>query len=56
MVWIGFDFDDLAFVDFFETEDEEVLDFFFDFGTLEVEVLFAVVFFGFGLRADANEG
>ena len=32
------------------------LDFFFDFGTLEVEVLFAVVFFGFGLRADANEG
>jgi hypothetical protein len=56
MVWIDFDFDGLAFVDFFETEDEEVLDFFFDFGVLEVEGLFTVVFFGFGLRAEANDG
>jgi hypothetical protein len=56
MVWIDFDFDGLDFVDFFETEGEEVLDFFFDFGVLEVEGLFAVVFFGFGLRAEANDG
>ena len=55
-MWIDFDFDGLAFVDFFEIEGEEVLDFFFDFGVLEVEVLFVVVFFGFGLRTDANEG
>jgi hypothetical protein len=56
MVWIDFDFDDLTFVGFFETEAEEVLDCFFDFGVLVVEILFAVVFFPFGLRTDAIEG
>jgi hypothetical protein len=57
MVWIGFDFDFDPFVvaDFFETEDEEPF-VFFDFGILEVEGLLAVVFFGFGLRAEENEG
>jgi hypothetical protein len=56
MVWIDFDFDDLAFVDFLETEDNEFLDFFFDFGFLEDEVLFTVVFFVVGLRTESNEG
>jgi hypothetical protein len=57
MVWIGFDFDfeDFDFEVFLETEDEEVL-VFFDFGVLEGEGLFAVVFFGFGLRAEEKEG
>jgi hypothetical protein len=32
MVWNDFDFVYLAFDDFLETEDEEVLDFFFDLG------------------------
>jgi hypothetical protein len=39
MVWIGFDFDFLAFDDFFETEDEEVLGFFFDFGVTAVDFM-----------------
>jgi hypothetical protein len=32
MVWNDFDFVDLAFEVFMETEDEEVLEFLFDFG------------------------
>jgi hypothetical protein len=57
MVWIDFDleFDPFFFEVFFETEDEELL-VFFDFGVLNVEGLFAVVFFGLGLRAEAKEG
>jgi hypothetical protein len=57
MVWIGFDldFDPLFVEDFFETEHEELF-VFFDFGILEVDGLLVVVFFGFGLRAEANEG
>jgi hypothetical protein len=57
MVWIDFDleFDPFFFEVFFETEDEEPL-VFFDFGVLNVEGLFAVVFFGLGLRAEAKEG
>jgi hypothetical protein len=54
-VWIGFDFDPLFVEDFFETEHEELF-VFFDFGILEVDGLLVVVFFGFGLRAEANEG
>jgi hypothetical protein len=54
-VWIGFDFDPLFVEDFFETEDEELF-VFFDFGILEVDGLLVVVFFGFGLRAEENEG
>jgi hypothetical protein len=57
MVWIDFDleFDPFFFEVFFEAEDEDPL-VFFDFGVLNVEGLFAVVFFGLGLRAEAKEG
>ena len=56
-MWIDFDleFDLFFFEVFFETEDEELV-VFFDFGVLNVEGLFAVVFFGLGLRAEAKEG
>ena len=58
MVWIDFDFDfePLALALFFETKGEEALDFFFDLEVLEVKVLFAVVFLGLGLRAEAKDG
>ena len=55
-MWIDFDFEGLAFVDFLEVVDDDVLLFFFDFRVLEIWGLLAVVFFGFGLRAEANEG
>ena len=55
-MWIDFDFEGLAFVDFLEVVDDYVLLFFFDFGVLESWGLLAVVFFGFGLRAESNEG
>jgi hypothetical protein len=36
MVWIDFDLEGLAFVDFLEAVDDDVLLFFFDFGVLEI--------------------
>jgi hypothetical protein len=39
MVWNNLDFVDLAFDDFLETEDEEVFDFFFDFGVTAADFI-----------------
>jgi hypothetical protein len=57
MVWIDFDleFDPFFLEVLFETEVEALL-IFFDLGVLNEEGLVAVDFFGFGLRADSNEG
>jgi hypothetical protein len=49
------EFDPFFFEVFFEAEDEDPL-VFFDFGVLNVEGLFAVDFFGLGLRTEENDG